>query len=69
MAVVFTFILLIALELCGLYLASGLGQLIRKAFNRTNTSQRSVRLRWLDVMIGYAAIFVVFGLMMLLIRL
>ena len=62
MAVVLTLFLIIALELSGLYLASQLGQSIRQAFRKTKMPQRSPRLRWLDVMIGYAAIFAAFGI-------
>ena len=61
MTIVLTLIFLILLELGGLYLASEFGQRIRLIFLNAKTKARSPRLRWLDVIIGYAAIFGIFG--------
>lgn len=62
MAVVLTLLLLILLEMSGLYLASQLGRMIRSMVSNSQSVRRSTRLRWLDVVIGYVAIFGTLGL-------
>ncbi len=57
MTVVFTFILLIGLELTGLYVAGSIGHAIRSAFTKSPTQKSSPRVRWQNVLIGYSAIF------------
>ncbi|WKN43264.1 hypothetical protein [Tunicatimonas pelagia] len=66
MAVIFTFMLLIGLELAGLYVAGGIGHAIRSAFTKSPTQKSSPRVRGLNVLIGYGVIFSFFILLSLL---
>ncbi|MEM6842498.1 MAG: hypothetical protein AAF632_09760 [Bacteroidota bacterium] len=66
MAVVFTLLLLIILELAGLYVAGSIGHAVRSAFKKNLKQNPTPRVRWQNVMIGYGIIFGFFILLLLL---
>ncbi|MEM9832085.1 MAG: hypothetical protein AAF944_15735 [Bacteroidota bacterium] len=66
MVAVFTLLLLIILELAGLYVAGSIGQAVRSMFKSNLKKNPAPSVRWQNVMIGYGVIFGFFILLLLL---